>query len=209
MAIASVITADIVNSTKLSKAELKKLIKNLSIVLNGHQYEFFRGDSFQVLVKSTAESLLTLLRARTAVMKLSPESSMPVNDIRASIAIGTVKLPVRSLRTASGEAFTLSGRAFDNMEKDRRLSITCNEENQMIHAGLKVIAYFTDYLFQRLTVKQSAVVYELLINRTQTEIAKKLKKSQATVHKHIQAAGWPEIVELLADYKKMADSVKA
>jgi hypothetical protein len=208
MSIVSVITADIVNSTKLSKAELKKLMKNLAKVLLRHQYEFFRGDSFQVLVKSPAEGLLTLLQARTAVMKLSPGISIPVNDIRASIAIGPVKLPVKSLQTVSDEAFVLSGRAFDSMEKDRRLIITCSEKYPIAHSGLKVIAYFTDYLFQRLTIKQSAVVYELLMNSTQTEIAGKLRKSQATVHKHIQAAGWAEIKELLADYKKMADAIK-
>ena len=208
MSIASVITADIINSTKISKPHLGKLINALTRILNQHQHEFFRGDSFQVLVKSPSESLLILLQARTAIMKLTSESSMPVNDIRASISIGTIKLPVKSLSTAPGEAFILSGRAFDTMEKNRRLSIVCNEDNKLAYTGLRVIAYFTDYLFQRLTVKQAAIVYELLLSQTQTEIARKSKKSQPTVHKHAQAAGWPEIEELLNDYNTMAELIK-
>ena len=202
MDLSAVITADIVNSTKISKADYKKLLKNLTVILQEHKHEFFRGDSFQVLVKSPGEALRVLLQTRTAAMKLSA-SAMPVADIRASIGIGNVKLPVKSFQTASGDVFILSGRAFDKMEKDERLIIVCNEKNKAINSGLKVISQFIDYLFQRLTFKQAAVVYELLMDHTQTDTAKRLKKSQATIHKHTQAAGWPEIEKLLEEYKKL------
>lgn len=196
----AVITADIVNSTGLSKAESKKLLKNLALVLQSYPHEFFRGDSFQVFVKSPADALLLLLQARTAAIKISLEETAKA-DIRASIGIGSIKLPVKSLSTASGEAFTLSGRAFDKIDKAQRLIIVCNENNTAVNLGLQVISDFIDYVFHRLTVKQAAVVLELLMNRTQIETAKKLKKSQATVHKHTQSAGWPEIEKLLKNYK--------
>ena len=202
MSASAVITADIVNSTKLSRAEYKKLMKNLTAILQEHQHEFFRGDSFQVLVKSPNDALEILLQARTAAMKLS-ESSVPVADVRASIGVGHVKFPVKNFQTASGDVFILSGRAFDKMPKDERLTIICPEKNKAVNLGLGVLSQFIDYLFQHLTFKQAAVVYELLMNRTQIETAKRLKKSQATVHKHIQAAGWPEIEKLLAGYKNL------
>jgi hypothetical protein len=202
MSLSAVITADIVNSTKLSKAESKKLMKNLAGILQEHQHEFFRGDSFQVLVKSPNEALRILLQTRTTAMKLSG-SSMPVADIRASIGIGNVKLPVKSFQTASGDVFILSGRAFDKLAKEERLTIICDEKNKAVNSGLKVISQFIDYLFQRLTFKQAAVVYELLMARTQIDTAKRLKKSQATVNKHTQAAGWPEIEKLLEEYKNL------
>jgi hypothetical protein len=202
MDLSAVITADIVNSTKISKADYKKLLKNLTVILQEHKHEFFRGDSFQVLVKSPDEALRVLLQTRTAAMKLSA-SAMVNADIRASIGIGNVKLPVKSFQTASGDVFILSGRAFDQMEKDERLIIVCNEKNKAINSGLKIISQFIDYLFQRLTFKQSAVVYELLMDHTQTDTAKRLKKSQATIHKHTQAAGWPEIEKLLEEYKNL------
>lgn len=202
MSLSAAITADIVNSTKLSKAEHKKLMKNLAMILQNHQHEFFRGDSFQVLVKSPDEALRILLLARTTAMKLSG-SAMPVADIRGSIGIAHIKLPVKSFQTASGDVFILSGRSFDKMEKDQRLTIVCDEKNKAVNSGLKVISQFIDYLFQRLTFKQAAVVYELLLNRTQIDTAKRLKKSQATIHKHTQAAGWPEIENLLAEYKNL------
>lgn len=207
MDLSAVITADIVNSTKISKADYKKLLKNLTVILQEHKHEFFRGDSFQVLVKSPGEALRVLLKTRTAAMKLSA-SAMPVADIRASIGIGIVKLPVKSFQTASGDVFILSGRAFDKMEKDERLVIVCTEKNKAINSGLKVISQFIDYLFQRLTFKQAAVVYELLMDHTQTDTAKRLKKSQATIHKHTQAAGWPEIEKLLEEYKNLTTLIE-
>src|SRR5678815_3683608 len=190
MVLSAVITADIVNSTKLSKTEYKRLLKNLEEILQPYQHEFFRGDSFQVFVKSPGEALRVLLRARTVAMKLSEASP---SDIRASIGIGQVKLPVKSFQTATGDVFILSGRAFDKMAKTERTFIITNEKNKAVNLGLKLVSEFIDYLFQRLTFKQAGVVYELLLNRTQIETANLLKKSQATVHKHAQAAGWPEI----------------
>ena len=198
----AVITADIVNSTRLAKVAYKKLIKNISMILQEHQHEFFRGDSFQVFVKSPEDALRILLLTRTAAMKLT-ETSLPGADIRACIGIGNTKLPVKSFQTASGDVFVLSGRTFDKMAKNERLIIVCDEKNKAVNLGFKVMAQFVDYLFQRLTFKQAGVVYELLTNRTQIDTAKRLKKSQATIHKHLQSAGWPEIEKLLADYKNI------
>jgi len=200
MILSAVITADIVNSTRLSKTEYKKLVKSLEEILEPYQHEFFRGDSFQVFVKSPNEALRVVLQARTVAMKLSETSP---SDIRASIGIGQVKLPVKSFQTASGDVFILSGRSFDKMIKDERLIIVSDEKNKAVNLGLKLISQFIDYLFQRLTFKQAAVVYELLMDRTQIDTAKRLKKSQATIHKHIQAAGWPQTEKLLSDYKDL------
>jgi hypothetical protein len=208
MPFSAVITADIVNSTQLSKADSKKLMKSLLRILEQYQHEFFRGDSFQVYVKSPVEALWLLLQMRAAAMKLASETSMPMTDIKGSIGLGAVKLPVKSLRTASDEAFILSGRSFDKMKPDQRLVITCNEKNHTANLALRVIAQFIDYLFLRLTTRQASVVSELLLKRTQTETAKRLKKSQATVHKHIQSAGWPETEKLLKEYETLIHSIE-
>ena len=208
MTASAVITADIVNSTQLSKTDSKKLMKSLAGILQPHSYEFFRGDSFQAFVKSPEDALRLLLQLRTAAMKLSSETSIPVTDIKASIGIGFVKLPVKSLKTASSEVFVLSGRTLDNMKPEQRLAITCSEKNQTTNVALRVIARFIDYLFQRLTVRQATVVFELLQNRTQIETEKRLKISQATVHKHIQSAGWPEIEKLLKEYEALLHSIE-
>ena len=184
-------------------------MKNLLALLQGYLHEFFRGDSFQVYIKSPEEALLLLLQLKTVAMRTSPEASLPITDIKACIGIGTVKLPVKSLKTASDEAFILSGRNFDKMDRNQRLAIVCSPKDTIAEVGLRVLAQFVDYLFLRMTVKQASVVFELLMKRTQTETARRLKKSQATVHKHTQSSGWPEIEKLLREYKLLVNSIQA
>lgn len=203
MAPAAVITADLVHSTLLSKPDEKKLLKALEEIFQHHKLEFYRGDSFQVYVKDAAEALRLTLRARAEALKMVPPSTETIFDVRASIGIGVVHSPVRSLKTASGEAFVLSGRAFDELPPDQRLSIRCPEQFKSINEGLKVIGYFTDYLYRHLTARQAAVVSELLRGFSQLDVSRRLKKSPSTINKHTQASGWTEIHRLLEEYKTL------
>ena len=60
--------------------------------------------------------------------------------------------PVKDLKTAKGEAFLLSGRAFDEMSKTgKRLKI--QSANEAMNLGLKIIANYADSLFSQLTIK--------------------------------------------------------
>src|ERR1043165_56861 len=111
----AVITADIVNSTRLKKMEEKTLLANLSFLLKPYKFEFYRGDSFQVYVSDPKQALKVALQARAAAKRLSSGFSSPFADVRASIGIGDISGPVRDLKTAKGEAFVISGRVFDEM----------------------------------------------------------------------------------------------
>jgi len=206
MSLRAAITGDIVGSTLLSKAELKKLMKELGFILSGHQYEFFRGDSFQAYIKSPEEALEVVLRMRTAAVKFSPQDF--ACDIKASIGLGEVKSSVKILRSTTEEAFVLSGRALDKLKPPQRLVFACSEKNHLMQLGLQIIGDFIDYIFRHLTIKQAAVLFELLQKRTQTEAAKRLKKSQATINRHAQAGGWPELEKLSVGYKQLLNTIQ-
>ena len=200
MPIIAVITADIVNSTRLKKAEEKILISNLSTILKSYKFEFYRGDSFQAYIPDPKEALKVVLRARAAAKRLSSGFSSPFADVRSSIGIGNITTVVKDLKTAKGEAFLISGRAFDEMSKSgKRLKI--QSHNDAMNLGLKIIANYADSLFAGLTSKQAAVVFELLMDYNQIETAKRLKKSQPTINKHAQSARWAEINNLIEDYQ--------
>ncbi len=204
---AAVITGDIVNSTRLKKAEEKTLIKDLSLILKSYKFEFYRGDSFQVYMPEPNQALKIVLQARAAAKRISSGFSSPFADIRASIGIGDITTPFKELKTAKGEAFLLSGRTFDEMSKSgKRLKI--QSANESLNLGLKIIANYADSLFALLTSKQAAVVFELLMDRNQVEAAKRLKKSQPTINKHAQSARWIEINNLIEDYQLFIDQLK-
>ena len=106
-----------------------------------------------------------------------------------------------------GRSICICPLVFDQLAKER-LVIICDEKNKAVNLGMKVLSQFVDYIFQRLTVKQAAVVFELLMKRTQIETAKKLKKTQATINKHTQAAGWQELEKLLKDYENLVQLIE-
>jgi DNA-binding MarR family transcriptional regulator len=195
MTLQAVITADIVNSTKLKAEEEKKLITSIKKLLEPLKYEFYRGDSFQVYVKQAQEVLKTILLCRAVAISISEVTEC---DIRASIGVGSVAVPVRSLATAKGEAFILSGRAFDSFIKnDRRLIISIPTKGKEIYdIALDLISEYIDDIFGRMTAKQAEVILELLKGKTQQEIADKFKKSKSTISQLVSSAGWSIIEDL-------------
>jgi hypothetical protein len=207
MATGAVITADIANYTLLSKPAQKKLINLIHLLAKAYKIEFYRGDSFQVYLKHPGEALKLILNFRTAAKAIDQTSMKPAADVRAGIGIGQVNTPVRAIKTATGEAFILSGRGFDGMVKSKQRLII-QSELPSLNQTLKVIASFTDYLMDQLTSKQAEVVFELLNHETQLEAARKLHKSQATISQHVQSAGWTEIVQLLDNYAQLTAQFK-
>jgi len=172
MTLAAVITADIVNSTQLEKSVEKKLATTLSGILKPYKFEFYRGDSFQVYLPNPKDALKVVLLTRVAAKRLIPESPLPLADVRASIGIGNISTVVKNLNTASGEAFILSGRAFDEMNKsDARLVM--QSSNETVNLGLKVTANYIDSLFSQLTTRQASVFFEgVYTNRSCQKIKK-------------------------------------
>jgi hypothetical protein len=206
MAVRAVLTGDIVNSTRLKKVTEKKLLKILTAALAKYQFEFYRGDSFQVYVKNPFEALQTALLCRTAAISVSKNETINLSDVRISIGIGAVTMQVKTLGTAKGEAFILSGRAFDEMTGiDTRLVIAT--ANSLANAGLQIIADYLNAILKVMTGKQAEVIFELLQGQTQQEVAGLLKKSKSTVHQHVTAGRWSEIEKLLRQYENIINQL--
>jgi len=90
MAIRAVITGDIVNSTQLATVKEKKLLNVLKNILVPHQFEFYRGDSFQMYQRNAGGALKTALLCRTAAISISQDNKAATADVRLSIGIGEV-----------------------------------------------------------------------------------------------------------------------
>ena len=202
MALRAVITADIVNSTLLPPKLGKNLITTFLSILKPYKSEFYRGDSFQIYMNEPEDALKIVFQVRTAARRIAS-----LHDVRASIGIAENNSKVTKLNDEKGDAFVESGRAFDYINKtERRLLI--RSKNESINVAFEVISRFADNILTNLTSKQAEVIFELLLDNTQIEAAKKLKKSQATVNKHVHSAGWRDIVELLENYQQLIAQIK-
>jgi hypothetical protein len=198
--IGAVLTGDIVNSTKLLPGQEKYLFRDLvDRFLTNHRHEFYRGDSFQAFVEKPAEALKLALQCRVLAIELT-EKGETVFDIRISIGIGEVMLPIDSLGLAKGEAFLISGRQFDALE-DRRLAISCGEPKADV--GFEVMSDYLDDILNGMTGKQAQVIVELLGGTTQQQLAEIQNKSKSTISQLAAAGRWPEIERLLQQYEKL------
>jgi len=109
---------------------------------------------------------------------------------------------VRTLKTAKGQAFVLSGRALDEITKtNSRLAITTG--NELANEGLQVIADYLNSIFRAMTGKQAEVIFRLLKGETQQAVARTLKKTKSTIHQRVISGRWPEIEKLLFQFEKI------
>lgn len=206
MAIRAALTGDIVNSTRLGKLNERKLLRILKQILNPYMFEFYRGDSFQVYMQVPKDAFRVALLCRTAAINMPLEDETISSDVRISIGIGKISTPVKTLGSAKGEAFLLSGRAFDEIAvTDARLSIVTS--NELANEGLQVISDYTNSIFKTMTSKQAEVIFELLNSKTQLEIAKKFKRTKSTISQHVSAGKWNEIEKLLKQYENIINQL--
>ena len=58
-----------------------------------------------------------------------------------------------------------------------------------------------------MTGKQAEVIFELLKEQTQQDVAGLLKKSKSTIHQHVTAGRWNEIEKLLKQFENIINQI--
>ncbi|HLX67772.1 MAG TPA: hypothetical protein VKR41_12275 [Puia sp.] len=204
-AIGAVLTADIVNSTKLSSSQEERLLEVLDKFLNPHPHEFYRGDSFQAYIKKPSEALELALACRALTIKITTTEEASVRgDIRIGIGIGEITAPVSSPGSAKGEAFLISGRELDGLQKtERRLAISSGDK--MANIGFEIAANYLDSIFLDMTAKQADVIMSLLQGVTQQHLAISSKRAKSTISELANAGRWPEIERILQQYEQIIE----
>ena len=204
--LAAVITGDIVNSTKLLPQQEEVLFKRLrKDILKDYPHEIYRGDSFQVFIGEPQEALSLALACRGLAIQFAGTTVMDF-DMRLSIGIGEVNLPISDLGTAKGGAFLLSGRLFDTLkDKGRRLIVGCGDRKADI--GFEIMSDYLDNIFGKMTAKQAEVVVELLKGIAQQQLAVTLDKSKSTISQLATDGGWSGIERLLGQYKELIEQI--
>jgi hypothetical protein len=201
----AVLTGDIVNSTKLPPLQEARLFDQLARFLNPYPHEFYRGDSFQAYIKEPSKALRVALACRAVAIDITTREEGGVRgDIRIGIGIGEVDVPVHALGSAKGEAFLLSGRELDELQKtEQRLAISSS--NKIANIGLQTMADYLDSIFLAMTGKQADVIVELLHGVTQQQLTITREKAKSTISELANAGRWPEIERILQQYEQLIE----
>lgn len=200
MEIRGVITGDIISSMTV-KTEWRKIlldtiqeIAHELEVFSPLRLEFFRGDSFQIIVDNPVETLKITVLLRAGLKSRTPKESEQLWDARMALGIGSIAYSSDKVVVSDGEAFHFSGWEFDELGK-RKLSVRTAWKE--VNDELKVSTAFADDIISGWSASQAQVIYLTLLNQEsyQKEIALKLKKSAQNVSK-LLSAGKESLIRL-------------
>ncbi|MEG2820263.1 MAG: hypothetical protein RR868_05880 [Muribaculaceae bacterium] len=207
MEIKGVITGDIINSTGI-KTELRETLLNTIQevvreleIFSTLRLEFFRGDSFQIIVDKPAEALIIAVLLRAGLKSHTPKESKRLWDARISLGIGDITYSSEKVVVSDGEAFHYSGWEFDELGK-RKLAIRTTWNN--VNNELKVSTAFADDIISRWSKSQAQVIYVSLLSKmTQKDIDIKLNKTTQNISKLLSAGKESLICLYLERYKQI------
>lgn len=210
----AVLTADLLNSTKYSEDlltqvlnTLKSEIESIASTSKNTNFELYRGDSIQGVIEPIA-SFRSALRIKTAVNKLRSQTAIDTNsyrieaDLRISIGIGSIEFERDSIRESNGEAFQLSGRTLDEMQKTGR-KMMLKSGIDTVNAEFDNVFLLFDTITERWSTASAEVIYFLLKGMIEIEIAETLGISQSAVNQRKKAAGWDAIESLMNRYEQI------
>ncbi len=194
-----IITGDIIGSRGIKQPEqwltpLKEYFNTLGD--EPEDWQFFRGDSFQLRVSEASLSLQVALHIKALVKRIKGL------DVRMAIGIGEVSYHAPRITEANGEAFVFSGKLFEQMKKKTLAVKTSREE---VDEYLNICIDLALLIMDKWSVS-SAEVVELSLSwpdATQTELAKKLDISQGRVSDRQRRAGLEEILRMERHFRKL------
>lgn len=203
----AVVTGDIKNFTKLSDERRSKLIVDTeklmkTMVKNTSDAQVFRGDSYQFILEDITQVLKKCIQLVcwfklnsdnfTAGRKSITDPGVQLGT-RLSIGIGEIAYKGKNVLDSDGEAFHLSGRKFDQLNKDDIITITTHDDKN--NEVFDMLLLFMNSIIRGWTKTQAETIYLLLEkdDNTQEQIAKKLKMTQPAVAFSLRAAKWKEI----------------
>jgi len=214
----AVITGDIVDSTALSPTERRKTLEVLRQVFDKIEgkakknvFRIYRGDSFQGVIHKPEQSLLIALKIKTALLRTSMNHKKQKLDARLAIGIGSTGVINKKVELSDGEAFRYSGQLLNPKTKDdyKRLKeyrLLFKSPWEEVNKEIEVLFSALDGLLSKWTAEQAEVIYELLNNKSQTQIARQLKKSQGSISERVQNANWLAINNILQRFEEVIAS---
>lgn len=211
----AILTGDIVGSAKSTEKKvwlvrLKRALKQIEALklLEKHNWEIYRGDSFQLELEEPKQAFKAALLIRAALKSL-PLFEEHEMDVRISIGIGTREYQGDRVTESDGPAYHYSGRALDEIEKDeRRLILKSDWED--LDDEMQVSFSLAEVILSNWSAASAEVCWHLFREDiTQKELAGKLGISQPAVNKRIARAHLDEILLLEQRFRNRVTILQA
>lgn len=193
---AAVITGDIINSRNTPSVHWLPLIKNILSIYgkNPEQWEIYRGDSFQIIL-SPQEALKAAIHLKAGIKGIKDL------DARMAIGIGEQDYKAKRVSESNGSAFVRSGEGFDSLKKQNLAIFTGDpKEEELINLLLNLALLTMDnWTTTVASTIQAAMEHP---EKSQTELAELLGKSQSSLSEALKRGAYEEISKMEEYYRK-------
>lgn len=180
-----ILTADIINSRKLSS---KKWMNDFKQLLNSfgkspNDWEIYRGDEFQLEIKNPEDAFLIAFQIKAFFKSINL-------DVRMSLGFGDKTYKTKKITESNGSAFIRSGELFETLKK-QKINLAVNSGNpdfdeefnlivqlsmSFMDSWLQQSAEFVLVAIQNPTLSQEEIGLILGIN--QAAVSRRQKRSQ-------------------------------
>lgn len=206
----AVLTGDLVRSTALSHDDLVSVRTFLASATHDisswgrgavHGPDFFRGDSWQVVLSSSTLALRAAVYLRAVLRSLEQRP-----DTRIAIGIGSVEvLDTAEVSRSVGEAFTFSGRALDDMNRFEGFQLALPHWSAS-QAYLPTVVALCDHIVGSWSPSQAKVAIQVLRpdDRTQEDVGKALEVSRQFVNKVYRQSGLSAVMMAIETFEGLS-----
>ncbi|NOQ75135.1 MAG: hypothetical protein GQ574_24185 [Crocinitomix sp.] len=213
----AVISADIIGYTKLEQARAEEVLAGLTAFFDeiggrqiksniGIDFKIRRGDSIQGEIKNPVHALRIAIMLKAVVTQIKfgkiNKRKHPEIDIRLAIGIGSLDISREKIDVSVGSAYTNSGRTLDQMKQEKRI-FAIKTENQQLNEEFETEFKLLEVILSSWNITSAELVYWLLKDLTEVEIAEQLGVSQSAVNQRKKRAGWSGIEALIERYEKL------
>lgn len=216
--LASVITGDIIGSSKLSIDRRKDLYREFQLLssLLKQQYPLdvlydisnFRGDGWQIICNRPKKAVEITLFIRMYFRFTFQEEKL---DTRAAIGVGTIDfIPPQNISAGDGDAYLQSGHLLESFREQRMGIEFSHAENETLSQAIKNGILLLDLIATSWSSGQCQSVFWALHGLKQKEIAANWKPNpitQASVSVSLKTAGWNQIKESLDLFEGLLSSL--
>lgn len=197
----SVITGDIINSTKYKNPDiwLKPLKASLKkIATNNKDWEIFRGDSFQIEIKNIHDTFISAVYIKASIKTIKGL------DVRMAIGMGSKTYDGASVTESNGSAFQTSGNLLEHLKQTKSTLKISGSGSPDLDNELNLYLKLISIPMDGWSVNSAEIVKLHLENKNkiQKELAQLVGISQDAVSKRMKRAYLDEILEVNNMFKK-------
>lgn len=199
-----ILTADIINSRKLSS---KKWMSDFKQLLNSfgkspNDWEIYRGDEFQLEIKNPEDAFLIAFQLK-AFFKL-------INlDVRMSLGFGDKTYKTKKITESNGSAFIRSGELFETLKK-QKINLAVNSGNTDFDEEFNLIVQLSMSFMDSWLQQSAEFVLVAIQNPTlsQEEIGLKLGINQAAVSRRQKRSQYELLLQVERYFRKKVKSLE-